>query len=1067
MSQKAVTGALLEKGGNILTKTQDSLLFLVHLKNLGIKYEGKTFAIRVASENDDTYFLYVRNTSSAQIEGLGWTCKTNRTYFATIPEGKDAEQIYTWPGHHTSGSYTMHVDMLSDADIRLNESAGENVAELKAAQDSRWEEQDSTNADVAKSVADLEKYGILEDRTFTSFGNYSFRLSNVGSSYAGKTVAVLLEGAGEINIDSFTILLRNDADEALYSYNADIGKVKLITLPDNGNIVKIQFWKSGFAGTLRVRIWLLDDGCKMIYDTLSSEDRVLEDRMEENAGGIESLGKRIDGLGISGDYSIPKEFTEKKHAFGHEIKLEGLIGSGLEFRMFGGLDPFVATSQNLAALQKKEQNISGLDVSIEDNSIIKVSGKPTQKISNNFASFKLNKGVYSFKATIEGDISNTSWTGLAIRIRKESIKNVDGTSVSDHAIISPDGGTYKVEEDDTTITLMLYCLDTTIIINGEATIKVMCNAGEETLPWAAPSMRRDISFNVAPPVLVEFGDGQLNVSGIAEYGLAVIPVTPTSDTKLEDTIATYGDDDGNCFIADSLEYKDGVLNYVRRIGVRTYSSGDDISGPFLSENINGLTDGYKVYYILDKPVVTKVADMEHEFLDGDTLTSDKAGAFFYAAYSVARAGAGCPVAATRIFSREISVRNAIESSLVDGGCLYLGGWDGDIARVDLSDMFRPAVTKVRDNNTGYIVRELLSDGDCLFAVCRDPVSATGSSGLDYGLGLLQVLDKNTLEVKKSVPLKNKGTGGKIYGDYLYVMEQMWDFAVYSHKVLEDETVDGGDVRPVFQLNLDALSGKSVQWTLGEYQRIDFWKDPAANRHYAVVSAFDGGMHFFDVTELVTMPSGATSESEQGTFGTAGDWTTFTNARTIERIGGVKPHFGTGSDNNQTFAVVAEYPYVYATSAPMDSSFKYGKGILRGIATIDVSDMEKFRVLKDSGNPQSYQWNRLEEFPEGTLKGVCAIPYEDWSPHIGEGDLHPSRLVKVGDVLISNNGAKGLAIYRLKNGLPVFERNLRLGGAMTTALYMSEENSMLLIPYQSKDNNGNRLTSLYLIGNVEF
>lgn len=62
--------------------------------------------------------------------------------------------------------------------------------------------------------------------------------------------------------------MRNDADEALYSYNADIGKVKLITLPDNGNIVKIQFWKSGFAGTLRVRIWLLDDGCKMIYDTL-------------------------------------------------------------------------------------------------------------------------------------------------------------------------------------------------------------------------------------------------------------------------------------------------------------------------------------------------------------------------------------------------------------------------------------------------------------------------------------------------------------------------------------------------------------------------------------------------------------------------------------------------------------------------------------------------------------------------------------------------------------------------------------------------------------------------------
>lgn len=136
-----------------------------------------------------------------------------------------------------------------------------------------------------------------------------------------------------------------------------------------------------------------------------------------------------------------------------------------------------------------------------------------------------------------------------------------------------------------------------------------------------------------------------------------------------------------------------------------------------------------------------------------------------------------------------------------------------------------------------------------------------------------------------------------------------------------------------------------------------------------------------------------------------------------------------------------------------------------MVTIDISDVSKFKVLANEENENSYQWNRLDTFPEGTLVNICNIPYEDWSQHLSEGDLHPSRIKKIGDVIITNNGTRGIALYRLLDRIPKFEKNVYLGGYRFTSLSLSESNSIIAVSYQG--GGSNRITTLFNIGNINY
>src|SRR5690606_35595507 len=102
-----------------------------------------------------------------------------------------------------------------------------------------------------------------------------------------------------------------------------------------------------------------------------------------------------------------------------------------------------------------------------------------------------------------------------------------------------------------------------------------------------------------------------------------------------------------------------------------------------------------------------------------------------------------------------------------------------------------------------------------------------------------------------------------------------------------------------------------------------------------------------------------------------------------------------------------------------------------------------------------------------------IPYESWSPHLSEGDLHPNRMKKLGDVIITNNGRWRLGLFRIKNNIPVLEGNIGFGaystvGAPTQASAITDDGRLAIGGYGRNTVAGNKQYAyLYRINNVNF
>src|SRR5690606_23812635 len=96
--------------------------------------------------------------------------------------------------------------------------------------------------------------------------------------------------------------------------------------------------------------------------------------------------------------------------------------------------------------------------------------------------------------------------------------------------------------------------------------------GLVSLPYEAPSEIANINFNLGNNFSLRIGDFQTPITIPTSYGLAAIPVVSTATTLKESDVATYSNAVGNCFIADSLEYNNGVITHVKRIGVKEYQN---------------------------------------------------------------------------------------------------------------------------------------------------------------------------------------------------------------------------------------------------------------------------------------------------------------------------------------------------------------------------------------------------------------------------------------------------------------------------------------------------------------
>lgn len=711
---------------------------------------------------------------------------------------------------------------------------------------------------------------------------------------------------------------------------------------------------------------------------------------------VNELENIVDNIQISSS-GIPPNFQEKTYKFGNTIQANGLIGSALNFQVFGNLKPVIPQGSNVYYVQNKSVvTESGLTWRIENNTYI-LSGKATKLI--NFARQKviLPKGTYTFRGFVEGDVSDVLWTGLHVRLAGAKVA---GTPV----IISSYGAITHTVESDSEVLEIYLSTNQNVTINGEATVKIMINAGSTGLSWVAPSDAKVIDFNVKN-FNINLGSSVKSITNPKTYGLAVIPTVSTATTANEQEIATYADAVGNCFIADSVEYRNGTLYHVQRVGKKVFNTGDTIPTPYLSANMQGLVNGYDVYYKLPTPIETSLGSISQEITAGISIGTNNNNAYLYANYNVAKDIINNPIVFTRQGMATIDNNGWDRGAVaIDGKFVYAGGRFGVLEKIDNTIESAPVVTKVT-LDAENIIRAIVVNGDYLYVIDRDPTAATVYNTTNKGN--LFIVNKDTLAIVNTIRLYNKGCGAGIYKNHLYVMEQMYDWQVFNL------------TNPALPVLTYTFNGSYLN---GEYQNCAFWTNN--NIDYMVVTSFEHGIQFFNIT----------------------------NPASPFKVGGVPVEFNIAGDGTmQAFDVVVNFPYCYFTVAPDDAGRKFAKDCYRGVISINISDISKYSTSAKL-SPSDYN--------------IANIPYQYWSKHISEGDLHPSRIKMIGDVLITNNGNNGLASYRITNGVPKFEKNISFGG-QTYALAVSKDGRLAFAPYSRDIVDGKTYAYLYRLGNLNF
>lgn len=181
----------------------------------------------------------------------------------------------------------------------------------------------------------------------------------------------------------------------------------------------------------------------------------------------------------------------------------------------------------------------------------------------------------------------------------------------------------------------------------------------------------------------------------------------------------------------------------------------------------------------------------------------------------------------------------------------------------------------------------------------------------------------------------------------------------------------------------------------EYQGFDFFD---ANGHtYTVFALFTGGIEIWDMTDpansylVKTVPLSSPLEN--------GDML---------------------SDGMSVFHVLAIYPYIYAPLAPSRKLFptNIGEG---GLLTYEISDLDNIKVT------------------------ATLIPDSDWYSK-STGDLAPSYIDKYQNVVITNFGEKGVAVFDVSQPFePQYKNTLDVTGcnALIQPIHITADGLFLL------------------------
>ncbi len=242
--------------------------------------------------------------------------------------------------------------------------------------------------------------------------------------------------------------------------------------------------------------------------------------------------------------------------------------------------------------------------------------------------------------------------------------------------------------------------------------------------------------------------------------------------------------------------------------------------------------------------------------------------------------------------------------------------------------------------------------DYLYVTLRDGQGGTNTTD-GKTLGELHIISLNSFQNVKTLTMNWKCTALTIHKDYLLISMQLAGYDLY------DLT---NPIEPTLTYSFHPEIG-SV-----EYQECAFFERD--NKTYFIDAGFGFGFYIWDVTSK-------TSPVRVGTFMFSQAWNNGDNLHL------------------HTEGIVIDGNMVYATLSVSEKYIdtEYDK---RGIIKFDISNLDVFN------------YEHMNEIPYEHI----LINKTDYSPFYGDYDVKPTRIVKVGNALVTNSGAKGLACFKI-------------------------------------------------------
>ena len=276
-------------------------------------------------------------------------------------------------------------------------------------------------------------------------------------------------------------------------------------------------------------------------------------------------------------------------------------------------------------------------------------------------------------------------------------------------------------------------------------------------------------------------------------------------------------------------------------------------------------------------------------------------------------------------------------------------------KYDVSIDYSPTLAstlKLTDENLAC--SDVKIENGYLYVALRDGQGGTNTTE-GKTLGELHIISLNSFQNAKTLTMDWKCTALTIHKDYLVISMQLAGYDLYD---LTNPT------EPTLTYSFRPEIG-SV-----EYQECAFFE--RNNKTYFIDAGFGFGFYIWDVTSK-TLPI------RVGTFMFSQAWNNGDNL-----------HLHTES-------IVIDGNIAYATLSVSEKYIdtEYDK---RGIIKFDISNLDV------------YKYERMNEIPYEQI----LINKTDYSPFYGDYDVKPTRLVKVGNALVTNSGAKGLACFKIED-----------------------------------------------------